>query len=77
MKHSNPSQEIQLMWHLMKGHHVTPMEALHKFGCFRLGARMYNIKRRLDLEDSNVCVKDGWVRMGSKRYKEYWLEERS
>jgi len=51
---------------------ITPLEALLKFGCMRLPARVYELKklgydiRDRFVENENV---DGEV----KRFKQYWL----
>ncbi|MCK6381854.1 MAG: helix-turn-helix domain-containing protein [Leptospiraceae bacterium] len=42
------SQNQKILKHLQSGKSITPIEALNKFGCFRLGARIYDLK------------KDGW-----------------
>jgi hypothetical protein len=43
------------------------MEALEKFGCFRLPARIKELRER------GIEVKDAWVRSGNKRFKEFYL----
>jgi len=32
--------------HLESGHTITALEALHRFGCFRLSARIWDLKRQ-------------------------------
>lgn len=39
-----PTQTDRILWHLKAGHKLTPIDALNKFGCFRLGARIWDIK---------------------------------
>lgn len=39
------SQEQRILNHLQSGKHLTPIEALNRFGCFRLGARIYELKQ--------------------------------
>jgi hypothetical protein len=42
------NQETQLLAiqrHLAAGHTLTPLEALEKFNCMRLGARCWELKR--------------------------------
>jgi hypothetical protein len=34
-----------LAW-LETGAGITPLDALHRFGCFRLGARIFDLRRR-------------------------------
>ena len=38
------SQKDKILDYLMEGHSLTPLEALNLFGCFRLGARIADIK---------------------------------
>jgi hypothetical protein len=39
------SQSAQILAHLREGNAITPLEALNRFGCFRLGARIWDLKR--------------------------------
>ena len=38
------SQSKQILNHLKRGHHITPIDALKLFGCFRLAARVYDLR---------------------------------
>lgn len=38
------SQNQQILKYLQSGKKITPLEALNKFGCFRLGARIYDLR---------------------------------
>lgn len=38
------SQKDRILDYLMEGHSLTSLEALNLFGCFRLGARIADIK---------------------------------
>ena len=40
----NESQNTRIKAHLMKGKSLTALDALYQFGCFRLGARIHNLK---------------------------------
>lgn len=40
------SQSEQILDYLKNGGKLTPIDALKKFGCFRLGARIYDLKQR-------------------------------
>lgn len=40
------SQENEILEHLLLGNEITPMDALQKFGCFRLGARIWDLKKK-------------------------------
>ena len=39
------TQTGAILAYLEKGHKLTPIQALNIFGCFRLGARIYDLKR--------------------------------
>lgn len=45
MKHSNQSQEKRILEFLSTGRPLNPIQALNKFGCFRLGARCWSLKK--------------------------------
>ena len=40
------SQEKKILQWLTNGGTLTPLEALRKFGCLRLGARIYDLSRK-------------------------------
>ena len=61
------SQEQWILEHLEKGFTITPLEALEKFGCFRLGARIYNLIRQ------GHDIRSNMVRHGKKHFAQYWL----
>jgi len=42
------TQNAQILHHLKQGKTISPVEALNKFGCFRLAGRIFDLK------------KDGW-----------------
>jgi hypothetical protein len=44
--HSNPTQAAQILAHLQTGARLTPVLALNLFGCFRLGARILELKKQ-------------------------------
>jgi hypothetical protein len=39
------TQKDQILTHLKSGKPITPIDALNMFGCFRLGARIFDIKQ--------------------------------
>ena len=39
------SQSSQILAALKAGQHITPIDALNRFGCLRLGARVYDLKQ--------------------------------
>ena len=55
---------------LKAGHTITPLEALKKWRCFRLGARIWELKH-----EHGYQIGDRYVRNEETgtRYKEYWL----
>lgn len=61
------TQTAEILEHLKQGHSLTPLEALNKFGCFRLGARIWDIKHLgWDVKTRNKKV-------GKKHVAEYWI----
>jgi len=42
---STETQAQQILAHLKTGRSITPLDALHDFQCFRLGARVYDLKQ--------------------------------
>ena len=61
------SQNEVILEHLKSGHSITPIDALHLFGCFRLGARCYDLKR----EGHHIVSR--MVEANGKRFAEYRL----
>lgn len=53
---------------LENGESLTPMDALRRFGCFRLGARIADLKKQ-GLNITTTMEKDG-----NKRFARYRLE---
>lgn len=39
------SQKAAILAHLKTGRSITPIDALREYGCFRLGARIYDLKQ--------------------------------
>jgi|TARA_R110000772_G_C12965314_1_gene403927 hypothetical protein len=39
------TQNAAVLTYLKSGNQITPLEALHKFGCFRLAARIYELRQ--------------------------------
>ena len=72
---SSESQTRQILAHMQAGNRINPLEALSRFGSFRLGARIKDIetiigyppsRRRIQVE--NRHGKLVWV-------NEYWLDQ--
>jgi hypothetical protein len=54
------SQAKRILEYLKAGNGITPMDALDLFGCFRLGARIADIKRMgYDIVTERVKVEGG------------------
>jgi len=66
---SSQSQNARIYEWMMAGHRISPILALHKFGSFRLGARISDIK-----EKYNVTIESRFITTpNGKRVKEYWI----
>ncbi len=63
------SQTQSILKHMQEVGSITPLEALNKYGCFRLASRINDIKN-LGHE-----VQGKMITNGVKRYKEYWIEK--
>lgn len=56
------TQNKQILNYLKTGKSITPLEALYEFGCFRLSARIFDLKKdgwpitcdRLDVGDDKM-----------------------
>lgn len=77
MKNFNPnelrcfSQERMILYHMLRGERITPLEALKYYGCGRLAARIADIKKKdFDVKSEFVTLPSG------KRVKAYWIENR-
>ena len=61
------SQNFQIRKHLESGKTITPLEALRRYDCLSLGARI------CDLRQDGLPVKTEIKRNGLKRFAEYSL----
>lgn len=62
------TQKENILTHLEKGYMITAMDALTFFGCFRLAARIKNLR------DAGHDIKDKWIKHDNGRgYKAYYL----
>ena len=61
------SQEQRILAYLRSGHSLTPIQALRKFGCFRLGARIYDLRRH------GCRIKRQMVQRQGKRFARYQM----
>lgn len=60
------SQKTKILKHLQRKP-LTPLEALRRFGCLRLGARIH------ELREQGHDIETEWVERGGKRYAKYRL----
>lgn len=65
------SQNAQILKHLESGKSITALEALELFGCMRLGARIYDLRKKHDIRSDLEYEKRADGR--TKRYARYWL----
>lgn len=61
------SQHESIRRHLESGRKITPLEALRLYGCFRLGARIFNLKKE------GMEIKSEMIESDGKRFASYSL----
>lgn len=61
------SQTQAILDHMKRGESITPMDALRLYGCFRLAARV------ADLRESGHNIERQLIRKDGKTYAEYRL----
>ena len=61
------SQNALIKGWLLNGYSITPMEALNMFGCFRLSARIANLR------EEGLAVVTDMVTVNDKRVARYYL----
>ena len=70
------TQNEAIMDHLRAGRSLTPLDAFHKYGTLRLGARIYELNGHLPagqyIRSELVTVNNGQGER--KRVARYWLE---
>lgn len=67
---TKPNAQMKLIEnHLKKGKSITPIEALNLFGCFRLAARI------ADLRKSGMHIVTSYTEMDGKRWATYRMKE--
>ena len=62
------TQKEAILRHLQSGRAITPLEALELYGCFRLGARIW------ELRDEGYEIKSENVKQGKKTFASYGLK---
>lgn len=63
------SQNALIKGWLLNGHSLTTLDALTMFGCFRLSARISNLK------DQGMNIMTEMVEVNDKRIAKYYLEK--
>lgn len=61
------TQKAAIRAALKRGRKLTPIDALKEFGCFRLGARIYELKRE------GLNVRSRLKNVNGKSFAEYYL----
>ena len=56
---ANKPQTEKILNYLSKGKGITPIEALNKFGCFRLAARIADLRKNGHLIFTDSITKNG------------------
>jgi hypothetical protein len=69
MEETTQSQERAILGHLQQGKSLTQIDALRLFGSFRLGARVYNLRRK------GYPIASRIVERNHKRVAEYTFEK--
>jgi hypothetical protein len=64
---SKETQTYQIREHLMRGGTITQIDAIAKFGCFRLAARIHDL-RRTGLDVHRIMIRVDQDRMFAKYY---------
>lgn len=62
------TQEDAILQHMKLGQRITPLEALNLYGCFRLAARIH------ELRQAYPTIRSGKRKVGAKTVAEYWIE---
>lgn len=71
IRERNVSQKTRILTYLKTGKAITPLAALRLFGCFRLGARVW------ELRQAGHNIVKGWEEDGHKRWARYRLARRA
>ena len=63
------SQFKMILDALKRGEKITPLEALYRFGCFKLAARIFEMK------SAGYDIKTKIVTDGKKHFAQYYLNQ--
>jgi hypothetical protein len=66
MSNSNPTQAKAILDHLLTGKPLTALDALNQYGCFRLAARIHELRKDHEIEEQ-IVTRNG------KRYASYYI----
>ena len=61
------TQEARIFDYLIEGNTLNPLEALEKFGCLRLGARIFDLRKK------GLNVQMRLVRKDNKNFAQYFI----
>lgn len=68
MSHNNPTQAQVILDHLLAGKPLTALDALQQYGCFRLAARIHELRKEgYGIEEEMVST------AGGKRHARYFI----
>ncbi len=59
------SQTDRILAHMLRGYSISPVGALRRFRCFRLAARVYQLRQ------AGISIRCRMVRRNDKRYGLY------
>lgn len=61
------TQYKKILDHLLSGKTINPLQALNKYKCMRLAARIN------EMRDDGINIESQMVYTQSSKYKEYWI----
>lgn len=64
------TQKEQVKRYLLSGNSLTAMQALVKFGVFRLAARVYDI-----FKEDGIIISSVSVKVGKKSFSKYFIKQ--
>ena len=67
------SQKQKILDALKQARFLTPIDALNEFGCFRLGARIWELKKEIDPDTGQAYDIKMIPNDKGKRYAKYYL----
>jgi hypothetical protein len=67
MSNTNPTQSKVILDHLLSGRPLTALDALNEYGCFRLAARIHELRKEYEIEEV-------MVERNGKRYASYFIK---